>query len=107
MFAKWAECQNELPSSEVLGVDFATKPTYFLEKARQPLRNGQVRKIHWEAGALAKGLRQSRILTYLFELTYSEVQNANDFLELFLKLRRATMLRPGCLNRMHRCSARR
>jgi hypothetical protein len=45
MFAKWAECQNELPFSEVLGVDFATKPTYFLKKAWQPLRNGQVRNI--------------------------------------------------------------
>jgi hypothetical protein len=30
--------------------------------------------IHFEAGALAKGLEQSRILTYLFELTHSDVR---------------------------------
>jgi hypothetical protein len=30
--------------------------------------------IHWEGGALAKGLQKSRVLTYLFELSYSDVE---------------------------------
>ena len=61
------------------------KGTRWLEEIGKQLEQGQVGIvclrpdnldspwIHWEAGALAKGLQGPRILTYLFDLTHSQV----------------------------------
>ena len=61
------------------------KGTRWLEEIGKQLEQGQVGIvclrpdnlyspwIHWEAGALAKGLQRPRILTYLFDLTYSQL----------------------------------
>jgi hypothetical protein len=62
------------------------KGTRWLDEIGKQLERGQVGIIcltpdnlpapwvHFEAGALAKGLQQSRILTYLFDLTHSQVE---------------------------------